>query len=133
MVSFNDGSDMLSELPPYPTGHEYYGPFVVETLTGGWCYGAITEFLELENPDGCDSGDGFVVAPDGSYCGLVWWTRCPWEFEQIGGPRRQKCWGVFEVRFPKPVFSVADLVENFRHILPMLQKSHQKWRANAIS
>ncbi len=71
---------MTNELPPYPAGHKYYGPFVPETLIDGWCYGAITEFLEPDNPCGCDSGDGFVVAPDGSYCGLVWWTECPWEF-----------------------------------------------------
>jgi hypothetical protein len=104
---------------------------VEETLTNGWCYGAITEFLEPNKPEGCDSGDGFVVAPDGSYCGLVWWMDCPWEVTQIEGPRREKFWGTFEVRFPKAVFSVQDLVENFRRVLPALRASYERWRSSA--
>ena len=73
--------------PPYPEGHKHYGPFVAETLTDGWCYGVITEFLRPDLPGGCDSGDGFVVAPDGSYCGLVWWRDCPWASKRIRAPR----------------------------------------------
>jgi hypothetical protein len=122
---------MSNKLPPYPEGHKYYGSYVEETLTDGWCYGAITEFLEPDKPEGSDSGDGFVVAPDGSYCGLVWSTDCPWEFEQIEGPRRDKFWGVFEVRFPKPVRSLADLVDDFRHVLPGLRESYKRWLARA--
>src|SRR5262249_52458442 len=117
--------------PPYPAGHKYYGPFVEETLTHGWCYGAITEFIEPDKPEGCDSGDGFVAAPDGSYCGLVWWTECPWEFEQIEGPRREKFWGVFDVGFRRPVFAVGDWVENFGHVLPALRGSYEGWKASA--
>ncbi len=122
-----ESTEVTDELPRYPAGHEYYGPFVAGTLTDGWCYGAITEFLEPDTPEGCASGDGFVVAPDGSYCGLVWWTECPWEFKQIEGPRGERFWGIFEVRFPKPVNSVADLVDNFRAILPALQQSYEHW------
>jgi len=119
---------VFAQLPPYPEGHKYYGPYVEETLTDGWCYGSITEFLRPDLMGGCDSGDGFVVAPDGSYCGLVWSVDCPWEFEQIAGPRREKCWGVFEVRFPKAISTVVDLVAGFRHVLPQLQASYHAWR-----
>lgn len=125
-----------SVLPPYPQGHPYYGPLVEETLTDGWCYGAITEYFEPERAEGCESGDGFVVAPDGSYCGLVWWTACPFEFELIEGPRRENFWGVFEVRFPKAVRSTQDLVDNFRQVLPALQDARDRWRpgpANLIA
>ena len=114
-------------LPPYPQGHSYYGPFVEETLTDGWCYGAITEYLPECGQEFCGSGDGFAVAPDGTYCGLVWWTDCPWEFEQIEGPRSERFWGIFELRFPKPIRSTQDLVDNFRHVLPTLQA----WRGTA--
>ncbi len=119
-----------NRLPVYPDGHNYYGPFVEEALTDGWCYGTITEFLRPDLVGGCDSGDGFVVAPNGDYCGLVWWVECPWEFEQIAGPRGDKFWGIFEVRFLKRILTVRDLVENFRHILPALKASHDQWRAN---
>ena len=48
-----------------PVGSPVYHGFVIvaETCTDGWCLGSITEF---EDPDGCDGGDAFVVAPDGS-------------------------------------------------------------------
>jgi hypothetical protein len=120
-------------LPPYPESHAHYGPLVAETLTEGWCYGAITRLIHPGRPDGVDSGDGFVVAPDGSYCGLVWWTQCPWEFESIGGPRRDRFWGLFEARFRKPVRAMPDLVENFRSLLPALQDSYRQWRESTVA
>jgi len=117
----------IYHLPPYPQGNDYYGPFIEETLTEGWCYGAITDFLHLDEAGACESGDGFVVALDGNYCGLVWWVDCPWEIEQIEGPRNDKFWGIFEVRFPRAISTVEDLVECFRHVLPALKASHLRW------
>lgn len=96
-------------------------PLVEETRTDGWCYGAITEFNEPEcHPNGCESGDGYVVAPDGSRIGLVWstgtfaakWTR----------PLGDQSTGVYEAAFPKPVKNLHDLVECFRSVVPQLQK-----------
>lgn len=78
------------KLPPYLEGHEFYGGLVEATLADGWCYGAITQNPCPDHPEGCVSGDGFVVAPDGSYAGLVWWAECPWEFEQIGASKKDK-------------------------------------------
>lgn len=50
-------------------------PLVEETRADGWCYGAITEFNEPEcHPNGCESGDGYVVTPYGLRIGLVWVT-----------------------------------------------------------
>jgi hypothetical protein len=119
---------MSSQFPPYPEGHEYYGAFAEETLTDGWCYGYITASPCDAHPDGCESGDGFAVAPDGTYAGLVWWTECPWEFERIGGSKGD-LFGVFEVRFPRAVRSIDDLVFNFRSVLPMLKNEHDTWLA----
>jgi len=118
-----------NKLPPYPEGHEYYGPFVVKTLTDGWCYGAITENPCDYCPECCPTGDGFAVAPDGSYAGLVWWTDCPWEFELIERPGPEKFFGVFEVRFPFPVKGEADLAKNFQTVLPQLQFAYERWKA----
>jgi hypothetical protein len=108
----------------HPRGHYYDGfPLVEETRTDGWCYAAITEFNEPEcHPNGCESGSGYVEAPDGSRIGLVWSTGafaaewvCPLGDE---GP------GLFEVPFPKPVKNLHDLVECFRSVVPQLQMIH---------
>lgn len=105
----------------------YYGfPLVEETLTDGCGFGAITAF---EDPDGCECGDGFVVAPDGSRAGLVW---------EVGeSPTCEICapddsrWGVYAVSFPKVVRTVGDLVECFRSALPELQRIHREVKRNA--
>ena len=112
--------------PDQPVGHWYDGfPLVEETRTDGWCYGAITEFNEPEcHPNGCESGSGYVVAPDGLRIGLYWstgtfpakWTRLPGD----EGP------GVYEVAFPKPVKNLHDLVDCFRSVVPQLQTIHRQ-------
>ena len=98
----------------------YYGfPLIAETYTDGWCFGAITEF---EDPDGCVSGDGFVVAPDGARAGLVWQVGAA-PIEAICLPEANR-WGVWAVWFPEVVYTVADLVRNFRAVLPALQQRY---------
>lgn len=64
-----------SDLPAFiarPEGAPvYHGfPIVEATLTDGWRFGAISAFED--DPEGCNGGDGFVVAPDGSRAGIVW-------------------------------------------------------------
>ena len=109
-----------ADLPP---GDRYDGfPVVEETRTDGWCYGAVTEFNYPEcHPNGCESGSGYVVAPDGSRIGLIWsigtfaakWVR----FDD-------QTPGVYEVAFPKQVKNLHDLVECFRSVVPQLQMIH---------
>ncbi len=98
---------------------------VPETETGGWVYGAITVFgPDCDNcgPDGCDTGDGFVVAPDGTRAGLVWsYGREP--PERILEPDEDR-WGVFEVNFPRRIKTLNDLCISFRGILPFLQQEY---------
>ena len=106
----------------------YHGfPVVEETRTDGWCFGAITEF---EDPNGCDSGDGFVIAPDDSRAGLVWDVGKE-EISQIAPPEPGR-WGVYQIWFPKPVFITADLVENFRAVLPKLQRIYGEIRGQSV-
>jgi hypothetical protein len=85
----------------------------------GGCYGAITEF---EAPQGCISGDGFVVAPDGARAGLVWEVGAA-PIEAICPPDADR-WGVWSVLFPEVVYTLADLVRNFRAVLPALQQRY---------
>jgi hypothetical protein len=115
----------LSRPPGAPAYHGF--PLVDETLTDGWCYGAITEFNEPEcHPDGCESGDGYVQAPDGSRAGLVWSTGA-FATSEIYAPDDGR-WGVYEIAFPKRVRNVEDLVDCFRSILPELRAIHARVR-----
>jgi hypothetical protein len=100
----------------------YHGfPLVEETRIDGWCFGAITAF---EDPNGCDYGDGFVVAPDGSRAGLVWEVgESP--VHEVCSPDESR-WGVYAVSFPKIVRTVEDLAECFRSVLPELQRIHRQ-------
>ena len=100
----------------------YHGfPIVEASCTDGWCFGAITEF---DVADGCDSGDGYVVAPDGSRAGLVWDVGQE-PTQQILPPDDER-WGVYAVWFPRVVTCVDDLVFNFRAVLPDLKAIYQR-------
>ena len=104
------------------TAPVYHGfPLLPETETDGWFYGAITEF---EDPEGCESGDGYVVAPDGSRAGIVW-NVGQHELEMVCAPDESR-WGVYEVWFPHAVKTIDDLVANFRHVLPELRRKYEQ-------
>ena len=100
----------------------YHGfPIVEATCTDGWCFGAITSF---DDADGCDSGDGYVVAPDGSRAGLVWDVGCEPTQEIL--PPDEERWGVYAVWFPRVITCVDDLIFNFRAVLPDFKAIHQR-------
>lgn len=132
LVLDEEAESASAELPAFlsrPRGTPvYHGfPLVEETWTDGWCYGAITEFNEPEcHPNGCESGDGYVQAPDGSRAGLVWSTGTFAALEVCA--LDEKSWGVYEIAFPKPVRNVHDLVECFRSVLPELQAIYARVR-----
>ncbi|MDR3633546.1 MAG: hypothetical protein P4L84_06900 [Isosphaeraceae bacterium] len=122
-----DAESASAELPAFlarpPGAPVYHGfPLVEETRTDGWCFGAITDF-EGES-DGCECGDGFVVAPDGSRAGLIW-SVGDFPIEEVLPPEPGR-WGVWAVPFPKPIRNVADLVECFRYLLPELRRLYAK-------
>lgn len=105
----------------------YHGfPLIEETRTDGWCYGSITSF---DDPEGCDAGDGFVVAPDGSRAGLVWSVGA-FATQRVCEPTAER-WGVYEIAFPYRIRTVADLVGCFRTVLPELQALHAELRGQA--
>src|SRR5437016_2987030 len=56
------------DLPTFlsrPAGAPVYHGFAVveETLVDGWVFGTISDY---EDPSGCEWGDAFVIAPDGT-------------------------------------------------------------------
>lgn len=107
-----------------PEGAPVYHGFTVvpETMMDGWVFGAITEY-ECDDPQ--TEGDGFVIAPDGARAGIAWAIDTP-DFYEICPPDEGR-WGVYGVRFPRPVSCVGDLVFNFRAILPKLKRQHARW------
>ncbi|RZL35203.1 MAG: hypothetical protein EOP35_15170 [Rubrivivax sp.] len=65
------------------------------------------------------NGDLFVVDSAGWQAGIAWEDSGP-EILQISGPTPGR-WGVFQLRFPFPVMSEADLVRNFHAVLSSLK------------
>lgn len=115
-----------SELPAFlarPEGAPvYHGfPIVSKTITDGWCLGAITEY---EDPAGCDSGDAYVAAPDGSRSGLVWDVG-DGQLTEICPPDETR-WGIYQIWFRKPIRTTEDMVVSFREVLPQLQKVYDR-------
>jgi len=95
----------------------YHGYVIVpDTCVDGWCLGVMSNH---EDPHGVDSGDAFVVAPDGSRADLLWQVGTE-PVEQIL-PADDQRWGVFAVSFPFPVRNGADLARAFHSVLPMLK------------
>ena len=106
----------------------YHGfPLIEQTRTDGWCFGAISAFAD--DPEGCTSGDGFVVAPDGSRAGIVWEVGAFALTEIL--PPDAKRWGVYGVAFPRTVRNVDDLVLWFRFILPELRAIYKQVTGDA--
>ncbi len=122
----SDAESSDPKLPGFlarPRGAPVYHGFTVvpESMTDGWAYGAITEY-DCDEPQ--TEGDGFVIAPDGSRAGIAWATDTP-EFYAIRPPDDER-WGVYGVRFARPVSCVEDLVRNFREVLPKLKAQHAR-------
>ena len=82
----------------------------------GWLLGYIG--IPWPGPWPKTNGDMFVSGPDGWQAGLAWESSGP-DLLCISGPSEGR-WGVYQVRFPLPVMSEADLVRNFHLVLPRL-------------
>jgi hypothetical protein len=102
----------------------YYGFHVLEDVTvEGFTLGAITDF----EAEPSDTGDAFVVAPDGSRAGLVWEVGAERDIEQIL-PLEPERWGVWAVWFPHPMKTRADARKNLATVLPKLKIRWEEWK-----
>jgi hypothetical protein len=103
----------------------YYGFRVLDDVdVEGFKLGMISDW---EAQAGMESGDAFVVAPDGSRCGISWY-RSPdptvTEAWRIDLDR----WGVWNVGFPYPLDSHTNARRNLEAILPPLHDAWMSWR-----
>jgi len=114
-------------VPPFvarPPGAPVYHGFVTldDVVVDGFVLGKITDFEAAP----CDTGDGFVIAPDNSRAGLVWEvsdqsyfeTVCPYSFDR---------WGVWAVVFPYPMTSRENARRNLKSVLPLLKPKWREW------
>ncbi len=98
----------------------YHGfPIVEESRTEGWVFGTISDY---EDPNGCDWGDAFVIAPDGTRAGIVWQVD---QFEpQVVLPPGEGRWGVYGFAYPTLIRTTAEFVTMCRSFLPELKRRH---------
>jgi hypothetical protein len=112
------------ELPAFlarPNGAPVYHGFgiVEETRIDGWVFGTISDYAD---PNGCEWGDAFVVAPDGTRAGIVWQVD---DFEpQVVLPPESGGWGVYGFAYPKPIRTTEDFVRMCHSFLPELRRRH---------
>src|SRR5215472_2596344 len=77
----------------------YYGFAVLDDVAAdGFTFGAITD----SEAEPTDTGDAFVIAPDGARAGLVWEVSETGYIEEVTPFERER-WGVWAVSFPHPM------------------------------
>lgn len=104
-----------------PAGAPAYHGFgiVEETRVEGWVFGTISDYAD---PDGCEWGDAFVIAPDGTRAGIVWQVGY---FEpQVVLPPENGRWGVYGFAYPTPIRTTEDFVHMCHSFLPELKRWH---------
>jgi hypothetical protein len=114
-----------------PLGTPVYHGFPVfeETRIDGWVFGTISDYEDL---GGCELGDAFVIAPDGTRAGIVWQVD---EIEsQVVCPPDDDRWDVYGFAYPTPIRTTADFVQMCHSSLPELRRRHAAaMRRSAIS
>ena len=108
-----------------PAGAPVYHGFVVldDVIVQGFTLGKITDF----EAEPMDCGDGFVIAPDGSRCGLVWDVHQKPYFQEVC-PHEPDRWGVWGVSFPYPMNNRENARRNLEFVLPKLKQEWLHWR-----
>ena len=101
-----------------PEGAPIYHGFVVldDVVVDGFILGKITDW----EAEPCETGDAFVIAPDGSRAGLVWEVCDPPYFREVTSAESTR-WGVWGVGFLLPMTSRENAYKNLKSILPQLK------------
>ena len=76
-----------------------------------------------------DCGDAWVLAPDGSPCGLIWQTGDPSYFRLSIPAQPGGRWGTFAVQLPLPLTTDLEAADFLRALLPDLIPHWQAWKA----
>jgi hypothetical protein len=102
----------------------YYGfEIALDVTVDGFTLGKITDF----EAEPCDSGDAFVIAPDGSRAGLVWEVSGESYFDELL-PIEHDRWGVWAVGFEYPMTSRENARSNLAAALPRLREKWELWK-----
>lgn len=109
-----------------PEGAPVYHGFVVldDVVVDGFNLGKITDW----EAEPCETGDAFVIAPDGSRAGLVWEICDPPYFQETM-PMEADKWGVWSVGFLLPMTSRDNARKNLESILSQLKARWAEWRS----
>jgi hypothetical protein len=108
-----------------PAGAPVYYGFVVldDVNVDGFTLGKITDF----EAEPCETGDAFVIAPDGSRAGLVWEVIDKPYFREVRSIETSR-WGVWGVGFSLPMNSRENARRNLESILPELKLRWAEWK-----
>jgi hypothetical protein len=109
-----------------PNGAPVYYGFVVldDVHVDGFTLGKITGW----EAEPCETGDAFVIAPDGSRAGLVW-EACDPPYFQETMPIEVDRWGVWGVGFVLPMDSHENARKNLDSIFPELKLRWAGWKS----
>lgn len=116
-------------LAPPDGAKAYHGhPLITESCIDGYCYGAITDFLQADTEAGCTIGNAFVQAPDGSRAGFTWEVRKDQGYLIVEAPDSKR-WGLYYFGIARPILTTTDMRDMFNGILPTLKKLHEQSRS----
>src|SRR5262249_10632049 len=123
-----DSVSAKSGLPAFiarPEGSPVYYGFMVldDVVVEGFKLGKISDF----EAEPMNDGDGFVIAPDDSRCGLVWEVTNDSYFQEVCAQEPSR-WGVWGVSFPHPMNNRENARRNLELILPKLKEKWLQWR-----
>jgi hypothetical protein len=109
-----------------PEGAPVYHGFVVldDVNVEGFILGKITDW----EAEPCETGDAFVIAPDGSRAGVAWEVFNPPYFQEVM-PIEADRWGVWGVGFLLPMTSRENARKNLESILPQLKSRWVDWKS----
>lgn len=106
----------------------YHGfPILEDVEVEGFRLGMITDFLAARDT----LGDAFVVAPDGSRCGLIWESEVDPSYfaaSQPLKPREVGRWGVWNVGLPLPLTTIEEARSYLEALIPDLRREWEAWR-----
>jgi len=122
-ISAVDG--MAGFLAPPPGSPAYYGFAILPEIEfDGFRFGMITDFIA--QPD--DDGDAFIVAPDDSRAGVMWYANSGPVDVQPAVRMSSSRWGVWHVHVPFEMRSVADAQRLLEVAVPLLRPEWQLWK-----